>query len=64
MGCDAGGDERMRDLQEHGHSTAQERRDTRIADVADHAAGREVPISARQPLGVAALGHGVAAGHG
>ena len=45
-------DERVRDLQQHRRSAAQERRDGRVPDAADDAAGREVPVPARDPLGM------------
>ncbi|HZO34125.1 MAG TPA: hypothetical protein VFB17_03510 [Gaiellaceae bacterium] len=49
---DSDRDERMRDLQQHGGAAAEERRHGRVADAADHALGREVPVAAREPLRV------------
>ena len=52
---DPGRDERVGDLQQHRRATAEEGRQRRVADPADHALGRKVAVAARKALGVRAL---------
>jgi hypothetical protein len=49
---DAGGDERVRDLEQHGRPAAEERRHRRVAEPADDAVGAEVAVGGREALGV------------
>ena len=52
---DAGGNQRMRDLQQHGSAPAEERRDRGVAHHPDDALRREVAVAARHALCVAQL---------
>jgi hypothetical protein len=49
------GDERMRQLQQHGGTAAEERHQRRVAHAANDAPGREVAVRARQAFSVRAL---------
>ena len=51
---DACRDERMRDLEQHRRPAAEERGQRGVADSPDRALGREVPVPAREPVGVRA----------
>jgi hypothetical protein len=51
---DARRDERMRDLEQHRGPASEERRQRSVADPPDRALRREVPVPAREPVGVRA----------
>ena len=49
---DARRDEWMRDLEQQRRPASEERRQRSVADSPDRALGREVPVPAREPVGV------------